>query len=292
MLRPGGYSGWQGPTSWRGLAHLLAKWTLGSQAVAWLPASMEPRQIVMCVAALLLPGVLFALRRRREGPQRWLEYALLLYLGVGVLVVVTLWKPVWHPKYLAAWQPLYLIGLASVITFVPRSPRGLRPAAAGVVTLGFAAGLLPGVWYMRTHPWKPDYRGAAAHICARDPSAGVPVLVYKAAYLAVDYYCSPCPARLEPPRELLRATRGAPAEGAVLAALVASHSPRIRTGAELEEFLAGVSTAVVEAGAAYVVLSESQLGGEWQEVLEALAAHAALRQHLSWHRVHVIEVGP
>ncbi|MBW7905644.1 MAG: glycosyltransferase family 39 protein [Phycisphaerae bacterium] len=288
LLTPGGYSYWQGAPTWHGVATMLVEWTLGHPAARRVPAELSGGQIAMLLAAIALPGVI-AWLASRGARREWMLYIGVLYGAMAAFVVLTMWKPVWQPKYLNLLQPLYLVGVA---WSVRAAAIGLRSRAvvaerAGALALVGAAvvWLAPALREQRARPWRPDYRGAMAAIAARDPSGAAPIFVYRTSYLAVGYYETGRRSRAE----FCEIPSGNPGEGEVLRRLAAHRNPRVvefRDAGSLPELVSG---AVRGHDRAFVVVSESQAGSSWRDVLLGDAGDRRLISE-TW-RVHVALVG-
>lgn len=292
LLAPGGYSFWQGPATWRGVAAMLAEWALDRKAAAEIPDSLPVFGVVTVSAALALPGLLAVTIMRDRRP--WAAcYVAMMYAGVLGFVALTLWKEAWQAKYLSVFQPLYLLGLCCVARLGPGVNRAAawRGVLAGVVVVALAAAFgVRGYRHERAWPWKPDYRAAAAELRRIDPGGGVPVVVHRAAFLPIAYYF--CPEGVATaPWVLLRSSGGLPGEGAVLKAMVEGGCPRIRTTVDSEEFLSEVESALWASGEVLAVSSETQSGSEWPTLTARLrdAGRHRANANAAW-RVHVAHI--
>ena len=284
LLAPGGYSFWQGPASWHGMATMLVEWTLGHPAARRVPAELSAGQIALLLIALLFPAAI-AWLASRGARREWLLYLGVLYGAIAAFLVLTTWKPVWQPKYLNMLQPLYLVGAAWSVRAVGMGLRLRAVAAEGIVALALvlaaAVWLAPALWEQRARPWRPDYRGARAAIAVRDPSGAAPIFVYRTSYLAVEYY----EARSRGQRDGLEIPSGNLAEGEVLRRLAAQRSPRVIEFLDAGRLPELIAEAVREYKGAFIVVSESQAGAAWREVLLGGAGERRLVSE-TW-RVHV-----
>jgi 4-amino-4-deoxy-L-arabinose transferase-like glycosyltransferase len=187
LLTHGGYYYWQGYLTADGFADLLAMYTV--RAPHFLAACVHPGILGRLVNAgygvvAALPLLFAWLLRRRLQPLATTVCLTTLYAGPAAFMAVCLFKPVYQPKYLLAFQPLYLATICSGLLLIPRRRRVWRAAAILIVALSF----LPSVAHDITNPWRPDYRGAARYVLEKNPDGHTRVHVYQFAWFAFQRY--------------------------------------------------------------------------------------------------------
>lgn len=254
LLSPGGYHFWQGHVSPLRVAGLLATYSVGTR---WL-WQLEPLAPLVggagvALGVLILAAPAVAVLRRRQRQAEGVPLLLMLYGSVLAFVLVSAWVPVWEPKYLLAFQPLFLVTLALSLNVLP------GPLTRTFGALVIPALCLPGLWHDYRYPPRPDYRGTAAHVLANTP-ADAPVCVYRFAYRSIERY-------LGDARLVVHAHEPEPL-AALLTQLV-RHHPQVM-----------------------VVLSRSQISPEHRvEVEVALEAAGVPVSRTPLHRVEVVTLG-
>lgn len=292
LLSPGGYSFWQGPVTWRGLALLLTDWGMDRRAGQELPVALGALHKVLTLVGLTAPALIALMAgRRRLSENSWLIGT--LCGGALLFLALTLLKPVWQPKYLSFLQPLYLLGWCGLLLLFPE-----RRAWSRWMAIAVALGLLgAGAFFARRgwsderdYPWRPDYRAAVQEIQRMDPAGDVPVFVHRAAYLPVAYYL--CARNTD--RRLWAADfagmHPSPAEGVVLLSVVGGACPRVMTAVEIEPFIEVVSGHMQSVGAVIVIWSESQSGLESADISRRLEEIGAIKRRASAWRVQIAQI--
>jgi hypothetical protein len=220
-----GYGFWQPRVSWRGLGDLAALWTPGTPLLApgsFLYGPNPPRVpwMPLLLLGLLLPALFLALAWVRGRPRApLLFHAGALYAGLGALVVIASWKPIWHVRYALALLPFHAGGLA--VAVVALRTRFARAAAlAALVALS-----LPGLAEEKRRPGRTPWRETAAYLAERERA---PVLLIGPAHLgdALGWYYKG-PIRVFAYREQLVAAAREAAEGGgtVLVVYCNAHGP-------------------------------------------------------------------
>jgi mannosyltransferase len=285
LLAPGVYPHWQERASWAAFRRLLGEWTVGVDFQYVLPALPL---VIVVVSLIVLPGLLLVWLSRRHADPLPLAVAVVLYGGAGAFAALTSFRSLWHVKYLLAFQPLFMVGLAAGLALLPRRWGRAGAGVSIVATAGAALILLLGLIDLQRWSWKPDYAAAVRHILARDPQRAAPVYVPHFAYVSVNHYYAAADTPYAVPTDLLADTRGAPTDGTIVRALVTRNTPQIRTESHLPTFVAEVRAAAAAHDVVYVVLSESQLGDGCPQVIAALDQHLDQHEHHHAHRVHVL----
>lgn len=251
LLSPGGYHFWQGHVSLSRVVMLVMTYSIGTR---WLwqlePYGRLAGVFGVAVGSLVLALPVVFVRYRRHLPAEGIPLLLLLYGGVLAFVLLSARVPVWEPKYLLAFQPLFLVALSVSLKIVP----GTLTRLFGALLIG--ALCIPGLRHDYRYPPRPDYRAVATHVLAHT-SSDTPVCVYRFAYRSVERYVGGA-------RLVVYAHEPEPMK-AVLTHLV-RHHPQV-----------------------IVVLSQSQIGPEHRvEVELALEGAGVPVSRTRFHRVEVV----
>ena len=250
LLADGGYVQWQAHVSFRELAEMLLRWTGGMLYAPWIGLRHDAVRVGVVLLGLALPA--FFVWRGWPGADRRtrLFWTCVSYGGLGVFVLLTIFRALWFVRYAIVFQPLYLIGLASGVVLLERRSRPLACAAA----VAAAALFIPGVFHMWHTPWRPDYRSAIQWIEARDPDHTSQVCVYRFSHHAVEYYL-PRPSEYRNDRD---------------------------------ELLALATARAATADGVFVVLAETEMGTSWAELAARLMLRLRLREKADFRRLHVL----
>ena len=160
-----GYWGWidlrYGPASWRGLARVLADFSLGGEP-AW-PTAVR-WGLLLVYGALAVAGAL----RRGDGEPRWkldrswAFTAGLLAVPIGVVFVLSQVRNVFVPRYMVPFLPAFVLLLARGVRNLP-----WRSATLATTMLILAvSGVAVTQAYLRQD--KEDWRGTAARVAAEE----------------------------------------------------------------------------------------------------------------------------
>lgn len=160
-----GYWGWidlrYGPASWRGLARVLADFSLGGEP-AW-PAVVR-WGVLLVFGALALVGA----PRRADGEPRWrldrswAFAAGLLAVPIGIVFVVSQVRNVFVPRYMVPFLPAFVLLLARGVRNLPWRNATLAMTLLIVAVSGVAVTQA----YLRQD--KEDWRGTAARVAAAE----------------------------------------------------------------------------------------------------------------------------
>lgn len=191
----GGGGGWVersiGKPSIMALVDTWLQFSIGLEGRLY-PAIVR-RAAYLLFAALLLGAVITALRSRRDGVgARYRDGVLFcvaaVVLPLGVVWLVSQWKPMYTTRYLLPFLPAYCIWTAAGLRALKW--KGLRLVAASALLLILATG----VWYTYETLQKPDWRSATAYVVSYVQPGDVGLFSPRWNYKPFDYYA---PGRLE-----------------------------------------------------------------------------------------------
>lgn len=174
------------------------------------PAALR-RAAYLLFAALLFSAVIAALNSRKNASRAGYRDGVLFCIGsvvlpLGLIWLLSQWKPMYTIRYLLAFLPPYYVCAAAGL-------RNLRWKGLQLVT-AFALLLIltAGVWYNYQAPQKPDWRSATAYVVARVQPGDVGLFSPRWNYKPFDYYA---PGRLELDLDLPVLTTAEAAQAAV-----------------------------------------------------------------------------
>ncbi|MBN2448460.1 MAG: glycosyltransferase family 39 protein [Phycisphaerae bacterium] len=252
-LRPGlltenGYVQWQCHVNFYEFAYMLLHWTGGMLYAPLLRLENGLMQTLVVVPGVVLP--LYFVWRGWPADRRRLLWVGVLYGGLGSFVLLTIFRALWFVRYNIAFQPLYLIGLASGVLILARRSRLL----AGGAVLATSAVFLPGVFHMWNTPWRPDYRAAVEWIETHDPEHTSRVCVYRFSHHAMEYYL-----------------------------------PRVSEYRnDRDELLELATRRAGEADGVFVVMAETEMGTSWAGLAQRMKETLTLREQADFLRLHVL----
>jgi 4-amino-4-deoxy-L-arabinose transferase-like glycosyltransferase len=165
------YRFWQPYWSVKDMGDLAALWVPGMPLLAPESSLYGPNPprfpwMPWLPALLALPALFLALAWLRGGgragttpsprPPPLLFHAGALYAGIAAFVVVAVFKPIWHVRYVFVLLPFFLGGLAAGLAAI-RTTRVRVAAAAVAVALS-----LPGLVQEKQRPGRTQWRETAA----------------------------------------------------------------------------------------------------------------------------------
>jgi mannosyltransferase len=189
-----GWAWYRPHLSWQALGDLGGLYAFGGSLFGmgdyFAETSLAPMDQLLLLAPFLVVFSLGLLALRRSGTRHITLVGCLLGVPIGAPLLVSLWRPMFYPRWFSFLFPVYAIVMAAGISSVADAWNGRKDRIVAFVTAGLLLYSIPvlGRYYLDPTSRPYNWRGAAAVIANNSQPGDFLLYTNEAAEIAFTYY--------------------------------------------------------------------------------------------------------